>query len=195
MTAELGVRLGGAFRVGDAASFGIDSRTGAVVGVGLAVAPSSRYSIGLAYEHAGLGTEHSAGDLGVVDVGRTLDALWATLRLTLFRVDRFAFALTIGPGLVWQSVDANVITLGGGQVQPDPFRCSEMAGPGLGLRAGAGVEVQLGGGFFFQLDGTIDELRLSSDPLGTCAPGAGSTAQAGVRGAFVYRLDVSRYVR
>ncbi len=195
MTADVGVRLGGAFRIGDSASFGIDSRTGALAGVGLAIAPSWRYSIGLAYEHAGLGTEHSAGDLGVVDVGRTLDSVWASVRLTLFRVDRFAFALSIGPGLVWQSVDANVITLGGGQVQPDAFRCSEMDGPGLGLRAAAGAEVQFGGGFYFQLDGTIDELRLSADPLGTCAPGAGSTAQASVRGAFVYRLDVSRYVR
>src|ERR1700689_861707 len=60
---ELGVRLGGGFRIGDAPSFPITSRTGFLLGVGVAVAPSPRFSVGLAYEHAELGTEHSDGDL------------------------------------------------------------------------------------------------------------------------------------
>ena len=55
--------------------------------------------------------------------------------------------------------------------------------------------MNLGGGVFFNLDGVIDELCLSADPLGTCAPGAGSTALLGVRGGFTYKVDVTRYVR
>jgi hypothetical protein len=192
---ELGVRLGGLVRIGDAPSFSIDSRTGFLLGVGVSIAPSPRFSIGLTYEHAELGSEHGEGDLGTVDVDRSLDSLWATLRLNLFRVDGFALAVVLGPGLVWQHEDANAFAFDGTDWRPDAFRCTATDGPGLGLRAGLGAELHLGGGFVLNLDGTIDELRLSSDALDTCAPGAGSTAVVGVRGGFSYRVDVSRYVR
>ncbi len=192
---ELGVRLGGGFRLGDAPSFSVASRTGFVVGVGVAVVPSPRFSLGLWYEHSELGTEHGEGDLGTVDVDRSTDSLWAMLRLNLFRIDGFALALMLGPGLVWQHEDTNAFAFDGTDWRPDAFRCSATDGPGLGLRAGLGAELHLGGGFVLNLDGTADELRLSSDALGTCAPGAGSTAVIGVRGGLSYRLDVSRYVR
>ena len=52
----------------------VSSRTGFLIGVGVAVAPSPRFSVGLTYEHAELGSEHGAGDLGTVDVDRSLDA-------------------------------------------------------------------------------------------------------------------------
>jgi hypothetical protein len=181
--------------VGDAPAFQVAGRTGVVMGLGLAVAPSPRYAIGLAYEHSDLGSEHGQGDLAVVDLTRSLDSLWATVRLTLFRVDRFALGLTLGPGLVWQHVSADVIVYGGTAGIPDVYRCAETGGVGLGLRAGLGAEVHLGGGFFFTADVVADELRLASDPLGACAPGAGSTAVLGGRAGFVHKFDVSRYLR
>jgi hypothetical protein len=195
VTLDVGVRLGGAVRLGGSPSFPIESRTGSLFGIGVSIAPSPRYAVALAYEHAGLGAEHGQGDLGVVDVDRSLDSLWASVRLTLFRLDRVALAVALGPGLVWQRVDADVIALDPAAFQPTTFRCAEGGGPGLGLRAGLGAEIHLGGGFFFGLDAVIDELRLSGDPLGTCAPGAGSTGVFGVRGGLAYRLDVSGVVR
>ena len=119
----------------------------------------------------------------------------AWVRLTLVRVDRLALAIAIGPGLVWQHEDADVLALDPSFGLPNAFRCAETEGPGLGLRAGLGAEIRLGGGFYFNLDGVVDALRLSSDPIGACAPGAGSTTLVGVRGGFSYRVDVSRYAR
>jgi hypothetical protein len=195
ITLDVGVRLGGNARLGDAPASPITARGGAMLGIGVAVAPSPRFAVGLAYEHAAIGSEHGEGDLGVVDIDRALDSLWASIRLTLFRVDRFTFGVFIGPGLVWQTVDANVILYGGVAGRPDLFRCTDTGGPGLGLRAGLGAEANLGGGFYFTLDAVADELRLGSDPIGTCAPGTGSTALLGVRGALSYRFDVSRGMR
>jgi len=197
---DLGLRFGGAFRLGDAPNYPVSSRTGALFGVGVAVAPSPRFALGLAYEHAELGTERGEGTLGSIDVDRTTDALWASVRLTLFRLDPVALAVTLGPGLVWQSEDASLVALDPNFALPSASRCTASDGPSLGLRAGLGAEVHLGGGFFFNLDTVVDALRLSgdtlsSDTLGTCALGAGSTTLVGVRGGFSYRLDVSRYTR
>jgi hypothetical protein len=200
VTLDLGVRLGGSFRIGSAANYPVSSRTGALFGVGVAVAPSSRFAIGLAYEHGELGTEHAEGNLGTVDVDRSLNGVWATVRLTLFHIEPVALAITLGPGLVWQQEDASILALDPNFGPLSAYRCTAWDGPSLGLRAGLGAEIHLGGGFYFDLDTVIDELRLGggtlgSDALGTCALGPGSTTVAGVRGGFSYRLDVSRYTR
>ncbi len=110
VTAEIGVHLGGAYRLGEAPAFGIVNRGGAVAGAGVAVAPSPRFSFGLAYEHVGLGNEHGAGGLAVVDLRRTIAGVWATVRLTILRVDWFALGWSpSAPGLAWQHVDAGVV--------------------------------------------------------------------------------------
>ncbi len=195
VTLDVGVRLGGAFRSGSAPAFSVGTRTGFMMGAGVAIAPSPRFAIGVAYERSGLGSEHGQGDLGIVDVERSLDSLWATLRLSLVRFERVSIGVTLGPGLVWQHAQANVLLYGGTAGRPDVYTCADSGGPGLGLRAGVGAEVRLAGGFYFSLDATADELRLSSDPLGTCAPGAGSTALFGVRGGLSYRFDLTRNLR
>jgi hypothetical protein len=192
---DVGVRVGGSGRLGDSSSLPIASRGGATVAVGVAIAPSPRYAVGIAYEHGELGTEHGEGDAAILDLDRSMDSLWASVRVSLFRNDRFMLGVLLGPGLVWQHVHASAIVFGGTEGRPDTFACTETSGPGLGLRAGVGAEVKLGGGFFFSLDALIDELRLASDLLGTCAPGAGSTAVLGARAGFAYRFDVSRIVR
>ena len=196
VTFDVGVRIGGAGRIGEAPAFSVTSRGAFVLGVGVAVAPSPRFSVGLAYEHSGLGSEQGAGELGVLYLDRTMDSLWATLRLSLLRVDGFSLGITLGPGLVWQSVDAAGVTYDGTtSFQPTPFRCSATDSAGFGLRAGLGAEVHLSDGFVLSVDAVADELRLGSDSIGTCAPGAGSTALFGARAGLAYRFDVSRYLR
>jgi opacity protein-like surface antigen len=192
---DVGVRFGGAVRLGDAPAFSITQRGGAVLGVGVGVAPSPRWLVGVAYEHTDIGTERGDGDLASVDLSRSLDSVWATVRLNLYQTEHFAIGVSIGPGLVWQHVDANVIVYGGTAGIPDVFRCEDTAGVGLGLRAGVGAEARLGEGFVLSLDAVADELRLSSDAIGTCAPGAGSTALLGARAGLGWRFDVSRYLR
>jgi hypothetical protein len=196
ITFDIGVRVGGAVRIGDSPTLPIATRSGAMFGVALAIAPSPKYAIGLAYEHTDIGSEHGEGDVGILDVSRSLDSLWASVRLSLFRNDRVSLGIAIGPGLVWQHVDTSAIILSSDTAGlPSTFQCTETGGPGLGLRANVGAEITLGGGFYLNLDAVIDELRLSGDLLGTCAPGAGSTAVFGARGGFAYRFDVSHIMR
>lgn len=192
---EAGPRLGFAYRIGGGSSFSVTDRAGAVFGLAVGISPSSRYTVGLAYEHSALGEERGSGDAGDVVLSRSLDALWASVRLAIFRTDSFAVNLTLGPGLAWQHVDASVIVLGDGTARPDTFQCTETGGPGLGLRAGLGVEGRVGDHFLLSLDGLFDNLRLASDPLGSCAQGAGSVTLFGARFSVAYRGDVSRYTR
>jgi hypothetical protein len=195
ITLDVGGRVGVALRIGDSPSFPIATRNGGMLGVGASIAPTRRFAIGVAYEHAGMGTESGAGTYGTASVTRSLDTLWATLRLALYFDDRASFGVLLGPGLAWQTAH-----LDGAVIQasrpPAPLTCTETAyGPDIGVRVGLGTEIKLGRRWAIALDLVFDELHLSSDPLGTCIPGAGSTSIFGARAGLSYRFDVSRALR
>lgn len=195
VTVDFGLRMGVAARLGAPQNFDLTRGTGYTVGLGVAVAPTRRFAVGIGYEHVDLGAESAAGDLGSVDLTRATDALWATLRLTAFRTERVGLAVSLGPGLVWQSVSADVIVLDGPGSRPFALSCSEGGSPGLGLRAAVGADVLLGSGFWLSADMVFDNLRLTSDVLGDCVQGAGSVSVLGGRVGLAYRFDASRWVR
>jgi hypothetical protein len=194
ITFDVGVRIGGAGRVGSSSSLPITNRGGEMFGVGVALAPSPRFSVGLSYEHSGLGSERGVGDVADVAVDRSLDALWATLRLGVLKLDGFDLGVTLGPGLAWQHASADVIVFDPTGA-PTTFRCSDSGSASLSLRLGLGVAARIAEHVWFTADATFDNLHLSSDPLGTCAPGAGSASLLGLRAGFAYRADVSRFTR
>ena len=195
ITLDFGPQAGFGYRFSGSAGFPIGNRSGGVLGGSIAVSPSRSYSVALRYEHSALGSEHGAGDVAHVDLTRSLDVVWASLRLAFLRTDRFLVLAQLGPGLAFQHVDASALVYRGAGRAPAPFSCGETAGPDLGLRAGLGLEARLNRSLWVSLDTVVDNLRLSSDPLGTCAPGAGSVALVGLRLGFTYRLDVSRFLR
>jgi hypothetical protein len=191
---DLGPSAGFAGRVGASPTFPIATRFGGVFGVGAYVWPSPRFAAGLGYEHSFLGAEAGRGDVGDVQLTRALDVLWASLRLSLYRSAGLALLVQLGPGLAFQQVDAGVV-LYDKAGRPSTSTCSNGGSPGLGLRAGASVGVHVAGPVWVGADAIFDTLRLSSDPLGSCANGAGSTSVLGVRLGLTYRLDVSRWLR
>jgi hypothetical protein len=191
---DAGLRAGGAARLGQSPSLPIRRRTGPMIGVGASVAPSALFTIGLAYEHTWLGSEHGVGAAGIVDADRRIDGVWATIRLTFLRTDRVTLGVLLGPGLVWQGASANE-TVFAASGPPGTVQCTETEGPNLGLRAGFGTDIRVFRGLRVQLDTVFDELRLSSDPLGSCLPGVGSMAVFGVRAGLAYGFDVSRILR
>jgi hypothetical protein len=195
VTFDLGLHLGGGARIGSAPTFPITDRGSAIFGASAAFAPSPLFTVGVAYEHSTLGDEHGSGGAGDVALARSMDAVWATLRLDLVHTDSVAFGALLGPGLAWQRVSASVIVLDAGGAGPSTFQCAGGGSTALGLRAGLGVEARLGEHAWFTADALADNLHLSSDPIGTCAPGAGSTTVLGLRVGFVVRFDVSRYTR
>ncbi len=192
---DLGLHLGGVYRAGDAPAFPITERGGASFGVSAFVAPSRRFSFGLSFEHAGLGGEKAEGDLGSLTITRDLSVLWAGLRAFVISTDAVRFGVVIGPGLAWQGVRADGLLTPGIGVLPSVYSCAGGDSANLALRAGLGAQLALGSGFSFLADASFDNVRLSSDVIGDCAPGAGTVSLVGARVGFGYQLDVTSYVR
>ncbi len=190
---DVGVRIGAAGRVGGSANFPIVARAGEIVGAGIEVAPSRRFAVGLTYEHMGLGAEKSEGKLSDVDLTRSLEGLWASVRLFLLSTERATISLFVGPGLLFHQVSGSVVV----RSNVDPFfgSCSGGPGFGFGLRAGVGGAVAIGGGVWLGLDVTADNLRLGDGVLGECLPGPGTTTMIGARLNLSYRFDASRWLR
>jgi hypothetical protein len=192
---DLGLHLGGVHRAGDSASFPITERGGVSFGASAFVAPSRRFSFGLAFEHAGLGSEKAEGELGSLTITRDLNVLWAGLRANLISNEVLRFGVLIGPGLAWQGVRADGLLTPGIGVSPSAYSCAGGDSANLALRAGIGAQIALGSGFSFLADASFDNVRLTSDILGDCAPGAGTVSLIGGRVGFGYQLDVTSYVR
>ena len=192
---DLGLHLGGVYRTGDAPAFPITDRGGVSFGVSAFVAPSRRFSFGLSFEHAGLGGEKAEGGLGSLTITRDLNVLWAGLRAFLISTDAVRFGLVIGPGLAWQAVSVDGVLTPGIGVLPSAYSCAGGDSANLALRAGIGAQIALGSGFSFLADVSFDNVRLSSDVIGDCAPGAGTVSLIGARVGFGYEIDVTSYVR
>jgi len=193
---ELGATLGVAVRADDPPHFPLVERARLAFEASAFVTPKPAYSLGLAFEQAGLGRERSAvAGPGAVEVRRDMSALWAGVRLNLARGDQSGLGLGFGPGLLWQRLDASGVTGLGLTGVPVPFACSGSASVSLGLRAGVDGWLGLGPRIALVAGAGAEALRLSSDPLDGCAPGAGSATLLGLRAGFAYRFDVGRYVR
>ena len=192
---DLGLHLGGVYRAGDAPAFPITGRTGAAFGVSAYVEPSRRYAFGLGFEHAGLGREQAAGDFGSVEITRDLNVLWGGLRVHFVSTEAVTLGVLLGPGLAWQGVSANGLFTPGIGKLPTAFSCSAGDSVNLALRAGLGARFALGSGVSFLADVSFDNVRLASEVIGGCAPGAGTVSLIGARVGFGYQFDVTPYVR
>jgi hypothetical protein len=208
VTARIGLDLGPSVRIGEAPAFAIRERSGLALGVSAVVAPTSLFDVGLAYERVELGREHGGGTTpgapamsatpatpDWVDVARTVDALWASVALRLVRAPEAKLSIVAGASLVWQHADASGALSQGEGTALLPFQCSASDSVNFGFRAGLGAEIPMGSGFVLLADAFVDNVRLSSTPLGGCVPGAGTTALFSGRLGFAYRFDVSRFVR
>lgn len=196
ITLELGVRGGFSHRLGEGSALPVATRFGGVFGLSAAISPSPAFAVGLVYEHSGLGSEHGAGDAAELDAGRTLDVLWAGLRLNVLRTDRVLAVAQLGPGLAFQHLSARGEVLEADGTKA-PLSCGGSGSPGVGLRVGLGVEVRVAKDLWFTSDAVFDQLRLSSELLGDCdrVVGAGSLSIVGFRFGLTFRRDVSRYLR
>ena len=192
---DLGLHLGGVYRLGEAPAFAITGRAGAAFGASAYVAPSRTYAFGLGFEHMGLGGEHAEGDFGSAEISREVNVLWGGVRVDFVHTQAVTLGLLIGPGLAWQGVSANgLLTPGIGRL-PAAFSCSASDSVNLALRAGLGARIALGSGVSFLADVSFDNARLGSEVIGDCAPGAGTVSLIGARIGFGYSLDATTYVR
>jgi hypothetical protein len=188
---ELVPRVGIAARLGDSPALPIAVRGGYTLGLAVGLRPSRWYGIELGYEHFGILTEGDTGNAGWLEVTRTVDAGWAMLRGSAFRLSALDLYFGLGVGLATDRATAVGLATGA----RSPFQCVVTGPIGLALRAGIGSEVRLGPRVSFLTEVGATSAQLSSDPMDDCAPGTGTLSLIGLRAGVVYRFDVSRYVR
>jgi hypothetical protein len=185
--AGLGARLGG-----DSSGIGDEEPVDATFGAGLWLSPERLWSLGLAYQRLGLGGGRSLPSEGSVSVQREVDTAWLGGRAYPWRSDELGIYVTLALGLSWQQVAASGSRAKGtGNVlPPEPFACSASDGPGFALGGGVGLDVEMAESLAFlaQLDGTAH--RLTSEPIGGCAPGSGSVTGVAAQIGFSYRFDL-----
>ena len=190
---ELGAGLGWLHRFGNGAHFPVTERNGPLFSLEAAFLPTPRWSVGLVYERADLGREETGvGDLGSIRVARELDIAWVQAKVMLLTEDVVRIGLAIGAGLVWQSLEASgeapARTLSDpyGRV---PFSCSGADSADLAIGAALGASARITPA----LRGTFDlgprMLRLGSEPLDGCVPGAGTVIAFTVRAGLTYRFE------
>lgn len=178
-------------RVDDPPLYRPISRAVPAVETGLDLFLSERLSFGFHYSRFGLGDEES-GVLpnGMVNISRTVDALWLGLRVDPLRSDVIAGYLRLGPGLVWQHLDLNGLAWEPMTPSVQTVLSCEAVAMGFGIRAALGVDVVVHEQFRFLAETGADNLRMTSDTIGTCGPGAGTATLVALRSGFVYGLPL-----
>jgi hypothetical protein len=196
-TLDLGATVGVGTRLGDSAYYDVSSRAGVALGAFAWLAPAPNFSIGLMYQHLGLGHERgSFGSYGTVDIDRSAHLLWAGIRVYPLRSETGALYLEIAPGLLFQRASADGVSGNGGpNVSLVPLTCSASDSVDFGLRAGFGGELKIDSHVVANLGMTFDNLRLGSTPMGDCVNGSGTVTEFLVSAGFAYRIDVSRATR
>lgn len=184
--------VGGAVRLDDAPLLDITSRTGVNYALGFSYV-FQPISIGLSYEHASVGSESSGlGPYGFVSIDRSLDTLWAQIRMRFSGPTWGTPFLGVGAGAVFQQARVSGIALfDQGVLGGRAFGCSAQDSMNLALRISGGVDIPLNSKLGLVVDGAFDAYRLSSDIIDYCAPGAGGTNAFLVRAGIVYRYDLT----
>lgn len=178
-------------RLDDPPLFTASSRAVPMLEAGLDLFLSERLSFGLHYARLALAPEDSGVlPTGHVRLDRSVDLLWLGLRIDPLQSDAISGYLRLGPGLAWQHLDVRGLAwpavTPGAQI---PVSCGATA-LGFGIRAAAGVDVVLHDQLRFLAEAGADNLRLTSDVIGGCGPGAGTATVLGLRGGFAYGLPL-----
>lgn len=178
-------------RLDEPPRFAASSRAVPMIETGLDLFFSERLSLGLHYGRLALAPEDSGLlPTGHVRIDRSVDLLWLGLRFDPVHEEEIAGYLRIGPGLAWQHLDVRglawpAVTPG----QQTSISCGATA-LGFGIRAAAGVDVVLHDELRFLAEVGADNLRLTSEVVDGCGPGAGTATIFGLRGGLAYGLPL-----
>lgn len=182
---------GGAVRIDDAPLFNITRRFGGNFGLGFnyQIQP---ISLGLSYEYTGLGREDSGvGPYGFVQIDRSLDTLWASVKVRFSGPTWGTPYFGVGVGGTWQDAKMKgIVLLNRGASGSVGFACTSSDSVNIAFRFGGGVEIPATSNVSFLADASFDAYRLSSDIIQFCAPGAGATSSLLVRVGLAYRFDI-----
>ena len=173
-------------------SSGIDGAelAGLSYGLGAWLSPTRLYSLGLAWERGGLGSEHTGPSDNSLRVERSSDTLWLGGRAYPLRSDHLGLFVALRLGATWQHLDASGTRAGDGFGPGAVFSCSASDGPGFALGGGVGLTLDIDRQLAFVTEVEGSAHRLTSEVLDGCALGAGSVTAVGAHLGFAYRFDL-----
>lgn len=190
---DLGVEVDLALnaRLGEQGAYDDDEGLGALYGAGVWLRAVEHVELGLELTHTGLGRVQSERSPNLVWAEYGVTSLWLGGRFEPFRSNDVALFIALRLGYGMQDVSARgVLQEPGGLAPAGSFTCSETGGGGVALGGGAGAALLLGP--HVQLVGRLDATahRLTSDRLGSCAPGIGSVTSLGVGLGLAYGFSL-----
>ncbi len=179
-------------RIGSETTLPNDEPVDLAYGAGAWFAPTRLWSVGLAFQRVGLGGGETDSPRHSLAVQRDVNTLWLGGRAYPWRSDELGVYVGLALGASWQEVSANgARERSPGTMGPiEPFACSASDGPGFALSGAVGLDAEMGRGFAFLAEATAAGHRLTSEPIGACAPGSGSVTGVGAQIGFMYRFDL-----
>jgi hypothetical protein len=153
------------------------------------------FSLGLSLRRTDLGNISYTSGASTVNAGYASTALEFGARVYPFRWSAGEVFLGLHAGLVWQDVDANGLRPSVNLEPPQVFECSDSAGPGFALSAEIGGAIRLTRAFWLLGNVSGDGYQLTSNLVGNCVSGLGTTTTVSAGIGVLYAFDLGREAR
>ncbi len=186
-TFRVGTRFGSANALADSeqhAGLGFD------LGLWLRLAPE--YAFGFMLKRADLGGMALTQGQTTLNAGYATTALEIGARAYPLRGKEGELFLGLRVGMAWQDVDVTGLKPSLDLQPAQVFSCSDVAGPGFALGAELGGALRLARSLWLTGNLGFDGYHLTSDLVGQCVAGVGSTTALSFGGGLLYAFDIGR---
>jgi hypothetical protein len=179
-------------RLGEAPGFREEESFGGAYGAALWFNLADEAALGLELQHADLGRGADQRGPNLINVEFSATTAWLSGRFIPLRSGSFEPFVALRAGLAVQHVDADGVRQRSASLEPAVgFTCTELDGPSLAFGGGVGARFAVGPrvSVVTRLDGSAH--RLSSERLGDCAAGVGSSTSIGAGIGLAYEFGGS----
>jgi hypothetical protein len=179
-------------RLGEASSFQEEESVGGAYAAAFWLNLVEEAALGLELQHSQLGRGEDQRGPNLVNVEFSATTAWLSGRFVPLRSGSFEGFVALRAGLALQHVDADGVRQRGAPLEPAVgFTCNELDGPSIAFGGGLGARFGVGPGFSLvtRIDGNAH--RLSSERIGDCAAGVGSSTSVGAGIGLAYEFGGS----
>ena len=178
-------------RVSSSSAYQSNQMWGGVYSAGGWYLTPDRYSLGARYEYAGLGSGRSSRGVDQVEASFAAHTFWAMGRLLPYERDGQELFVDAQLGLTLAHQRATgTRTIDLSEPAGAPFSCSATSKPNVGLGAGLGLATVVGERWLFSTRLGISALRGSSQVIGDCVTGLGTSITSTLSLGLAYRFGL-----
>ncbi|HWA74278.1 MAG TPA: hypothetical protein VG937_18165 [Polyangiaceae bacterium] len=176
--------------MGEAAGYTSDEHWGALYGLGIWLNVAKATALGLELVHTDLGRGSAGSGQNLVNADYSVTGAWLGGRFVPWQSEAVRLFVGLRLGLSLEHVSAYGLRHTGSPFESaQTFDCSGTHGPALGIAGGAGV--------VFRLNSRLDLVtrldahgeQLTSETIGDCAAGIGSTTNLSLGLGIAYGFD------